>query len=399
MTQPLQGIRVLELGNFIAGPLCGMLLADMGADVIKIEPPKTGDMMRASPPVINGESLVFSTINRNKRSIAVDLKKPGARELLLKMAATADVWLENFRPGVLDSLKLGPEEVKAVNPKIAYISVSGFGQTGPYRRRAAVNLIIEAASGTLSVTGEPGEIPMRPGLQTADVFGAMFAAYATLTALLGAARHGEGRVADVSLVEASIAAAMFETAEYLNMGTVPQALGRGHRLTAPYTIFKTRDGKYVATGAPNNELFKKLLTALKLEKHLLDERFSTYSSRKIHEDEVTGLVADAILQIDVAALEDLLVGAGVPCSRVNDYAEVFNNPQAEARGLVQEIDHPKLGRQRMARNPVLFDHGGPTIESPAPVLGQHTEELLAEYGYAAAEISTLLETGVVAAAA
>jgi CoA:oxalate CoA-transferase len=395
MAQALAGIRVLELGNFIAGPLCGMLLADMGADVIKVEPPKAGDMMRASPPVINGESLVFTTINRNKRSIALDLKKPGAREVLLKMAATADVWLENYRPGVLESLGLGPEDVKAVNPKIAYVSVSGFGQTGPYRRRAAVNLIIEAASGALSVTGEPGEIPMRPGLQTADVFGAMFATYAVLTALLGAARHGEGRVADISLVEASIAAAMFETAEYLNMGTVPQALGRGHRLTAPYTIFKTRDGKYVATGAPNNELFKKLLTALGLEQHLNDQRFATYSLRKDHEHEVTGIVAEAILRLDAGPLEDLLVEAGVPCSRVNDYAEVFNNPQAATRDLVKEIEHPKLGKQRLARNPVLFDHDGPTITRPAPVLGQHSCALLAEYGYGAAEIDALITAGVV----
>jgi len=396
MTQALAGIRVLELGNFIAGPLSGMLLADMGAEVIKIEPPKGGDMMRASPPLINGESLVFATINRNKRSIALDLKKPGSREVLLKLAATADVWLENYRPGVLQKLNLGPEDVKAVNPKICYISVSGYGQTGPYQRRAAVNLIIEAASGVLSVNGEPGEIPMRPGLQTADVFGAMFATYAVLTSLLGAARHGEGRVADVSLVEASIAAAMFETAEVLNMGTVPQPIGRMHRLTAPYTIFRTRDAKYVATGAPNNELLKKLLTALKIAQHLDDPRFATYSSRKIHETEITGLVAAEIEKMDIDPLEELLVGAGVPCSRVNDYAEVFNNPQAEARGLVQEIDHPKIGKQRVARNPVLFDHGGPSIVRPAPLLGEHTEAVLAQAGYGQAEIAALIDSGAAA---
>ncbi|HEY4372237.1 MAG TPA: CaiB/BaiF CoA-transferase family protein [Burkholderiales bacterium] len=393
MAQPLAGIRVLELGNFIAGPLSGMLLADMGAEVIKVEPPKGGDMMRASPPLVEGESLVFATINRNKRSIAIDLKKPGAREVLLKLAEKADVWLENYRPGVLPKLGLGPDDVKKVNPKICYISVSGYGQTGPQRQRAAVNLIVEAASGVLSVNGEAGEIPMRPGLQTADVFGAMFATYAVLTALLGQARHGEGRVADVSLVEASITASMFETAEVLNMGTVPQPIGRMHRLTAPYTIFRTRDGKYVATGASNNELLRKLLTALGIPQHLDDPRFATYSSRKIHEDAITSLVAAEIAKMDVDPLEELLNDAGVPCSQVNDYAKVVDNPQANARNLVQEMTHPKIGKFRQTRNPVLFDHGGPELKRPAPVLGQHTEEVLAEAGYGRAEIERLVADG------
>lgn len=398
MTQPLAGIRVLELGNFIAGPLSGMLLADMGAEVIKVEPPKGGDMMRASPPLVQGESLVFATINRNKRSIAVDLKKPGARELLLKLAESADVWLENYRPGVLPKLGLGADDVKKVNPKICYISVSGYGQTGPHRQRAAVNLIVEAASGVLSVNGEPGEIPMRPGLQTADVFGAMFATYAVLTSLLGAARFGEGRVADVSLVEASITASMFETAEVLNVGSVPQPIGRMHRLTAPYTIFRTRDNQYVATGASNNELLKKLLTALGIPQHLDDPRFATYSSRKVHEDAITGFVAAEIVKHDADALETLLNDAGVPCSRVNDYARVVGNPQANARKLVEEMAHPKIGHFRQTRNPVLFDHGGPVTRRPAPLLGEHTREVLAECDYGEAEIAALIEAGAVVGA-
>jgi crotonobetainyl-CoA:carnitine CoA-transferase CaiB-like acyl-CoA transferase len=283
--------------------------------------------------------------------------------------------------------------VKKVNPKICYISVSGYGQTGPQRQRAAVNLIVEAASGVLSVNGEAGEIPMRPGLQTADVFGAMFATYAVLTALLGQARHGEGRVADVSLVEASITASMFETAEVLNMGTVPQPIGRMHRLTAPYTIFRTRDGKYVTTGASNNELLRKLLTALGIPQHLDDPRFATYSSRKIHEDAITSLVAAEIAKMDVDPLEELLNDAGVPCSQVNDYAKVVDNPQANARNLVQEMTHPKIGKFRQTRNPVLFDHGGPELKRPAPVLGQHTEEVLAEAGYGRAEIERLVADG------
>ena len=179
MAKPLAGIKVIELANFIAGPLCGTLLADMGADVIKVEPPK-GDMSRATPPIRNGESVSFVALNRNKRSLVLDLKRPEAAQILLKLAAQSDVFVEAYRPGALEKLGLGGAQVKAVNPRIVYTSVSGFGQSGPYRRRAGVNLIIEAFSGVLSVTGEPGKMPMRPGVQTADVFGALFAAYATL---------------------------------------------------------------------------------------------------------------------------------------------------------------------------------------------------------------------------
>src|SRR5690349_10653419 len=263
MSQPLAGIRVIELANFIAGPLAGTLLADMGADVIKIEPPK-GDMGRAMPPQRDSESVSFVALNRNKRSLVLDLKQPAAREILLKLAATSDVVLEAYRPGALEKMGLGAADVKAVNPKIVYTSVSGFGQTGPYRRRAGVNLIIEAFSGALSVTGEPGRMPMRPGLQTADVFGALFATYATLAGLLGAARNGEGRIADVSLVEASIAAAAWEVAEYLETGKVPQPLGNRHRLTAPYQLFETSDKRYVAIGMPNNMLFQKFMQVIGL---------------------------------------------------------------------------------------------------------------------------------------
>jgi crotonobetainyl-CoA:carnitine CoA-transferase CaiB-like acyl-CoA transferase len=224
MPKPLAGIRVIELANFIAGPLAGTLLADMGADVIKVEPPQ-GDMGRATPPIRNGESVSFVALNRNKRSLVLDLKRPEAVAVMLALATKSDVFLEAYRPGALDKLGLGAGDVKGVQPRIVYTSVSGFGQTGPDRRRAGVNLIIEAFSGALSVTGEPGKMPMRPGVQTAEVFGALFATYATLAGLVGAARNGEGRIADVSLVEASIAAAAWEAAEYLETGQVPQPLG------------------------------------------------------------------------------------------------------------------------------------------------------------------------------
>ena len=207
MSQPLEGIRVLELGNFIAGPFCGMLLGDMGADVIKIERPARGDQTRAMPPLVNGESASFAALNRNKRSLVLDLKQPEARDIVLELAKKSDVFLENNRPGVLDKLGLGAAQVRAVNPDIVYTSASGFGQSGPYRKRAGVNLIVEAFSGALSVTGLPTDMPMRTGIQAADIFGAMFSTYATLCGLIGKLSGKGGRTADVSLVEASISAA------------------------------------------------------------------------------------------------------------------------------------------------------------------------------------------------
>jgi crotonobetainyl-CoA:carnitine CoA-transferase CaiB-like acyl-CoA transferase len=398
MTKPLAGLRVIELANFIAGPLAGTLLADMGADVIKVEPPQ-GDMARATPPIRNGESVSFVALNRNKRSLVLDLKQPQAIEILRQLAAKSDVFLEAYRPGALDKLGLGSADVKAINPRIVYTSVSGFGQSGPDRRRAGVNLIIEAFSGVLSVTGEPGKMPMRPGVQSADVFGALFATYATLAGLVGAARQGEGRIADVSLVEASIAAAAWEAAEYLETGNVPQPLGNKHRLTAPYQLFETADHRYIAFGTPNDALFGKLMHTLGLAEHLSDPRFASYAKRKTNEDALILIVEPAVRKRTAADLEAALMTVGVPCARVNDFKEVFDHPQIVARGVVRDVEHPRLGKMRATRNPVLLDHGGPSIERHAPMLGEHSEEVLRELGYPAATIRDLVASGVTKVAA
>jgi CoA:oxalate CoA-transferase len=398
MAKPLAGIRVIELANFIAGPLAGTLLADMGADVIKVEPPK-GDMGRATPPIRNGESVSFVALNRNKRSLVLDLKRPEAIEILLKLAGKSDVFLEASRPGALDKLGLGAADVKSINPRIVYTSVSGFGQTGPDRTRAGVNLIIEAFSGVLSVTGAPGEMPMRPGVQSADVFGALFATYATLAGLVGAARNGEGRIADVSLVETSIAAAAWEAAEYLETGKVPQPLGNKHRLSAPYQLFETADGRYLAIGTPNDQLFHKLMQVLGLGTHIGDPRFVSYASRKANEDALLPLVEPAVRARKAGELEQELQVAGVPCARVNDFKEVFEHPQIIARGVMQEVEHPRLGKMRTTRNPVLLDHDGPAIDRHSPMLGEHSEEVLRELGYSPAAIHALVAEGVTKVAA
>jgi len=393
MSKPLAGIRVIEIANFIAGPLAGTLLADMGADVVKVEPPQ-GDMSRATPPIRNGESVSFAALNRNKRSLVLDLKRPEAIDILLELAAQSDVFLEASRPGALDKLGLGAAQVKEVNPRIIYTSVSGFGQSGPERRRAGVNLIIEAFSGILSVTGEPGKMPMRPGVQSADVFGALFATYATLAGLVGAARNGEGRIADVSLVETSIAAAAWEAAEYLETGHPPQPLGNRHRLTAPYQLFETSDQRYIAFGTPTDTLFAKLMQVLGLAAHLADPRFASYSRRKANEDALIPIVEPAVRARSAADLEAALMAVGVPCARVNNFEEVFAHPQIIARKVVQEVTHPRLGRMRTTRNPVLLDHDGPTIDRHAPMLGEHSEEVLRALGYSPAAIEKLVASGV-----
>ena len=394
VARPLSGIRVLELGNLLAGPFCGMLLGDMGADVIKIEPRRTGDMIRNTQPHLEGESANYIAINRNKRSIAIDLKQSAGRDIVLKLAETSDLVLENFRPGVMDHLGLGIEHIRQVNPEIVYVSVSGFGQTGPLRDRAAVNLVIEAASGSLSVTGKPDDIPMRPGVQTGDMFGAMFATYAALAGLMGKLRHGEGRQIDVSLVEASVAAAVWETSEYLATGNVPQALGHKHRLTAPYQVFRASDGLLVI-GCPNDQLFQKIMNVLGLHEAAKDTRFAGYGLRKANEQALLDVIEPAIAKRRVAELVQALSALGVPCSKVNSYKDVFDNEQSKARQIEIEGVHRRAGPVRMVRNAVLFDKDGPALDRMAPLLGEQTVEILSEYGYAPDAIRKLIDDKVV----
>jgi CoA:oxalate CoA-transferase len=375
--QPLQDITIIEFGNFIAAPFATMLLADMGANVIKVEPAGLGDMARATPPFVDGHSASFMALNRNKRSVVLDLKSEAGRQAALDLVRSADAVVENFRPGVMDSLGLGADTLRALKPELVCVSVSGFGQTGSARRRAAVNLIIEAAAGTLSVTGEPGQMPVRPGIQTGDMFGAMFACYAVLCGLLGAARHGQGRTVDVSLVEASLAVAAFETADLFATGVAPQPLGNRHRLTAPYQLFECQSGRHVAIGCPNDGVFKKLCEVLGLTDLPADPRFSSYAQRKLSEEALLPLVQDKVAQWEAQALCARLELSGIPCSPVCNYEESLYGAEGQERARVDHAPHSALGQFPTVRNPVLFDQGSPRIARGAPLLGEHTQEVLA----------------------
>lgn len=379
MIKPLEGIRVIEFGNFIAGPFCGMLLADMGAEVIKIEP-LSGDLARAIPPIIDGKSAAFVTLNRNKKSLALDLKSNRGRSLALEILKSANAIIENNRPGVMQRLGLGEADIKKINNKIVYTSVSGFGQTGELKNRAGINLIIEALSGTLSVMGEKGEIPPRPGLQTADILGAMFATYSTLVGLIGQIKHNQGMHADVSLIEASIASAVWETTEYLSSGIVPEQLGHSHRASAPYQLFETNDKRYIAIGAPSDAHFRRLMDILDLNDLVENPKFISYSSRKENENDLVPVVANKIKDWESSNLEIKLTEAGIPCGSVRNYKEALNNTHSIERQLVTETSDGQGAKIKSIRNPVLINNKPLIIDNLAPDLGEHSFEILSEIG-------------------
>lgn len=388
-------MRILEVGHQLAGPFCGMLLGDLGADVIKIERPKAGDHTRVFKPQINGESACFAALNRNKRSIVIDLKAPEGRDIVLQLIAKSDALFENNRPGALAKLGLGPEHAREVNPEIVYLSLSGFGQSGPYSKRAGVNFIVESFSGSMALTGDPDDIPMHPGIQTGDILGGMFGAYAVLAGLINKLRHKAGQTLDVALVEALLSTAMWETTEFLNTGNVPPPIGHKHRMSTPSQFFQAGDDRYVAISAANNELFGRFLRVLGLESHLSDPRFATHLLRKENEDYMVSLVSPAIRSRTAKELEAELLEVGIPCSLFNNLEDTFNDPHIKARGVAVDIDHPRIGTLRTVRNPVVADKDGPSITRAGPMLGEHSAEILEELGYSADRIEALTANEVI----
>jgi formyl-CoA transferase len=378
----LAGLRILELTQVMAGPFCGQVLADMGADVVKVEPP-AGDSTRESLG-----TAAFLAVNRNKRSVALDLKTPGHQAVLHRLVAEADVLLENYRPGVAARLGADWETLCELNPRLIYASVSGFGQTGPYAQRPGYDLIAQGLSGVMSVTGEPGGDPVKCGIPISDLSAGLFCAVAILSAVVARERTGRGQRIDTSLFEAALALSIWETAELWGTGRTPQPLGSAHRLSAPYQALRTRDG-YITVGANNQRLWQRLCDAIGQPELAADERFATNDARMANREALEGDLESALAARSTDDWVAVLSEAGVPCGPIHDYRQVFEDPHTQAREMEVRLDHPVEGRISALGIPVKLSETPGSVRRPAPLLGQHTGEVLREAGFSDEEIAAL----------
>ena len=390
---PLHRLRVLDLTQVMAGPFCCQLLGDMGADVIKVEPPGTGDSARRSMGfTMKGEdTAAFLAVNRNKRSVALNLKDERHRDAFHRLAASADVLVENFRPGVTAKLGIDYETLREINPRLIYASISGFGQTGPSAQRAGYDLIAQGMSGVMSVTGEPGGEPVKCGIPISDLAAGMFCAFAILSAYIARDQTGRGQYIDTSLFEGALALSIWETAELWATGRVPQPLGSAHRLTAPYQALRTRDG-HVTVGGNNQRLWARLCAALGREDLIEDERFATNDQRMANRPALVAELESVLRQRDTGDWVAVLLEAGVPVGPIYDYKQVFDDPHTHARQMMVEMEHPVEGTVRGLGIPFKLSETPGQIRRAAPLLGEHTQEVLSELGYSPEEADELSGT-------
>ncbi|MGD9942162.1 MAG: CaiB/BaiF CoA transferase family protein [Burkholderiaceae bacterium] len=380
--QALQGIKVLDLGRALAGPICGMMLADLGADVIKIEPPGLGDDSREWPPLVNGESTYFLSANRNKRSIVLDLATKAGREVLLKMVESADVLLENYRADVMDRLGLGYETLRGINPRLIYCALTGFGRTGPRSSQPATDVYAQAFTGLMHLTREPGQAPLRIGISACDMTTGLFGAYGILAALQARHLTGLGQLVDTSLMEGQIAFLSYHLTSYHATGRVPQPQGRAHPSIVPYGAFECSDG-WVALATFNDRLWNRAAKGLGLEELARDPRFDTNPKRLERREEFLPIVEARFRTRTVAEWVAIMESLDVPLAPVNDVASLLDDPQVAARQMVQTMTHPTVGQVKTFGFPVKFSATPCELRSPPPMLGQHTAEVLREHGFPA----------------
>lgn len=392
-SRALEGIRVLDCSQILAGPFCSMLLADMGAEVIKVEKPGGGDdTRRMGPPFIEGESAAFLALNRNKRSIVLDFKAEEGAEALKRLVAKSDVLIENYRGGAMDRLGLGYEALSKINPALIYCSISGFGRTGPYATRAGFDLVAQGMSGLMTITGVPDSPPVKVGVPVADLNAGMFASYGILSAYINRLRTGKGQYLEVSLLEAALAYTVWESSSYFATGNIPGPLGSAHRASAPYQALRTSDG-YINVGAPNQSNWIRLINAIGRPDLQEDPRFIDNASRLVNREELEVELEKTMVKHDREYWLALLDEAGVPCGPILNMAEAWSNEQVQARQMDVPSHHPSAGPIRNI-GLVAKLYGTPgSIERPAPLLGEHTHEILEYGGYSEAEIASLIQSG------
>ncbi|MBK1782805.1 CaiB/BaiF CoA transferase family protein [Prauserella cavernicola] len=396
MAFALGHLTVVDLTQVMAGPYCCQLLGDLGADVIKVEPVGRGDATRQATGhrLPQGESAAFVAVNRNKRSIALDLKSDAGREAFYRLVRDADVVVESFRPGVAAKLGVDYPSLRAVNERIVYASISGFGQTGPYAQRPGYDLIAQAMSGVMSVTGDADGEPVKCGVPVADMSAGLFCAVGILSACLSREVTGQGQAVDTSLYDAALALSIWETSELWATGEAPGRLGSAHRVNAPYQALPTRDG-YLTIGANNDRLWRRLCDVLGRDDLLADDRFTTNSERVRLRDVLAAELTTTLKERDTDDWVDALLDAGVPAGPIQDYRQSCEDPHTLAREMVVEMDHPTEGTVRALGIPIKLSDTPGQVRRTAPSLGEHTDELLKAAGCTESEIATLRAEGAV----
>ena len=396
MALPLKGIRVLDLTHVLAGPYCTQILGDLGAEIIKIERPGVGDQTRKMPPHFVGEqSAYFLALNRNKKSLTLNLKTPEGKEIFCDLVKVSDVVVNNFTPGTMEKLGLAHEDLKKINPRIIWASTTGYGQTGPHRGRPSYDIIVQAMGGVMSYTGEPDGPPVRCGVPIGDLGGAVFAVIGILSALVARSETGKGRMVDVSMLDVQLALATYRAKYYFVAGTVPKPVGTAHVSNVPLRAYRTKDS-YLVIEAFMEHFWKSLCQIMEMPSLVDDPRFNSRAIRLDHREELDKILEEAFLRKTTHEWLDLLYNAGIPAGPINTLAEAFEDPQILARNMVVEIDSPHTGKIKDVGNPIKLSDVDEEVYAPPPLLGEHTDTVLQEIlGYSPEKLSELKEKGAI----
>lgn len=396
MKEALEGVRIVDLSGYLAGPFCTMILADMGAEVIKVEEPSKGDGSRRwGPPFIKGESVYFMSVNRNKKSITLNLKEKVGIQILKKLVRRADVFVENYRAGTTRGLGIDYGRLARVNPKLVYCSISGYGQEGPLSDRPAYDLTAQAMGGVMDLTGYEDGPPAKVGIAIGDLAAGLFAAIGILAALRARTLSKKGQFIDISLLDSQIALLTFQAGNFLNTGEVPRRLGTAHPNIAPYQAFVAGDGSYFVIAVGNDNLWVSFCRALGLTQLVTDKRFATNPDRVTNKEELARLLTKHFSSKPAAHWLRLIEGVGVPCAPINTLKDVFSNEQTLYREMIREIQHPKAGRVKVAGPAIRMSMTNPRLSRYPPMLGEHTSELLRELGYSASKVREMKAAGII----